>query len=159
MNLKITLAGLAAAALLACSFTPASAASGVTAGTLTCNAASGWGYIVGSTTDLNCTYTNTHGQTQHYNGKITKAGVDIGYHEGGILIWGVIAPTADLGKGALSGDYVGVTAGASFGVGANGNLLVGGSNKTISLQPLSVEGATGINVAAGLAGITLTAGS
>src|ERR1700677_1611756 len=103
MNLKMCLAGIAAAALAACIAAPASAQTkGVTAGTLTCNAASGWGYIFGSTTDLNCTYTNTHGQIAHYTGKITKAGVDIGYHEGGILIWGVIAPTAELGKGALS---------------------------------------------------------
>jgi hypothetical protein len=154
MNWKMCLTGIAAAALVAGIGAPAMAA-GVTAGTLTCNASSGWGYIVGSTTDLNCTYTDTGGKTEHYTGKITKVGVDIGFHEGGVLIWGVVAPTSSISKGALSGDYVGVTAGATAGVGGSANLLVGGSNKTISLQPLSVEGSTGVNVAAGLAGLTL----
>ena len=161
MNWKTYLVGMAAAALAAGIAAPASAQQpqGVTAGTLTCNAASGWGYIVGSTTDLKCTYTNTAGKVEHYNGSITKVGVDIGYHEGGVLIWGVLAPTSGIEKGALAGNYGGVTAGATVGVGAGANLLVGGSNKSISLQPLSVEGATGVNVAAGLAGLTLTPGS
>jgi hypothetical protein len=34
-------------------------------------------------------------------------------------------------------------------------VLVGGSRKSVSLQPLSVEGTAGINLALGIAGMTL----
>ena len=129
---------------------------GVTAGVLTCNADSGWGFILGSTTNLNCTYSDSAGKVETYTGKITRIGVDIGYHAGGVLAWAVLAPSTTVAKAALEGTYVGVTASAAAGVGAGANLLVGGSGNTISLQPLSVEGATGVNVAAGVAGLTLT---
>jgi hypothetical protein len=73
-----------------------------------------------------------------------------------VLAWAVLAPSANVAKAALEGTYVGLTASAAAGVGAGANLLVGGSGNTISLQPLSVEGGTGINIAAGIAGLTLT---
>jgi hypothetical protein len=72
------------------------------------------------------------------------------------MAWAVLAPTTNIAKGALAGEYGGVTAGAVAGVGAGANLLIGGSDQTISMQPLSVEGATGVNVAAGVARIVLT---
>jgi len=67
----------------------------------------------------------------------------------------VFAPTSDLRQGALSGDYVGATAQATVAVGAGANVLVGGFNKSIDLQPLSVEGSEGLNVAAGIGAISL----
>jgi hypothetical protein len=91
----------------------------------------------------------------HYSGSISKFGVDIGYTEGGVLIWGVVAPTSDMRPGALEGDYVGVSASATAGVGAGANVLVGGFDKSISLQPLSVSGNRGLNVAAGIGSISL----
>jgi hypothetical protein len=39
------------------------------------------------------------------------------------------------------------------GVGAN--VLIGGSNRTVTLQPVSFQGQSGLNVAAGVAGIDL----
>jgi hypothetical protein len=93
---------------------------------------------------------------EHYAGSIKKFGVDIGYTQEGVIIWGVLAPTAQVGPGALAGDYVGATASATVVGGVGGNFLVGGSNKSISLQPLSVEGNTGLNVAGGIGAITLT---
>ena len=72
-----------------------------------------------------------------------------------MLIWGVFAPTTNLARGALAGSYGGATASATVGVGAGANVLIGGSNHTISLQPLSIEGNTGLNVAAGIGAITL----
>jgi hypothetical protein len=157
MNWNTYLAA-AAVVVMAGAAQPAFAQSGgVAAGTLTCNADSGWGLILGSTTDLKCTYTSAGGRTESYTGKITKLGIDIGYHGAGVMVWAVLAPTADPAKGVLSGTYVGVTGGAHVGVGASGNLLIGGSDKTVTLQPLSIEGATGLNVAAGLAGLSLTA--
>src|SRR5580692_4414549 len=133
---------------------PASAQSAVKVGTLTCNVASGFGFIFGSSKALNCTYSGVGGQYEHYVGNITKFGADIGYTSGGILVWTVVAPVAMMHPGALAGAYAGGTASATVGVGLGANALVGGSNNTVALQPLSIEGNTGLNVAAGVASIT-----
>ncbi|HEY1258305.1 MAG TPA: DUF992 domain-containing protein [Stellaceae bacterium] len=135
--------------------TPALAQAGVKAGTLTCNVAAGWGFIFGSSKSLRCTFTQVGGRPSHYYGTISKFGVDIGYTQGGVLVWTVLAPTANVAPGALSGNYAGATASATAGVGVGANALIGGSNHTITLQPLSVEGNTGLNVAAGIGAITL----
>jgi len=130
-------------------------AGGVKAGFLTCNVSSGFGFVFGSSRDLKCTYAPKPGVVEHYNGTVKKFGVDIGFTQSAVVVWGVLAPTADLAPGALAGSYGGVTGGASVGIGAAANVLVGGSNNTISLQPLSIEGNTGLNVAAGIAAIDL----
>jgi hypothetical protein len=135
---------------------PASAQSAVKVGTLSCNVASGFGFIFGSSKALNCTYSGVGGQYEHYMGNITKFGADIGYTSGGIIVWTVVAPVAMMHPGALAGAYAGGTASATVGVGLGANALVGGSNNTIALQPLSIEGNTGLNVAAGVASITLS---
>src|SRR6266851_5486261 len=88
-------------------------------------------------------------------GNLMKFGVDIGYTQGGVLIWTVIAPAAILAPGSLAGSYAGGTASATVGVGVGAHELVGGSNNTIALQPLSLEGNSGLNVAAGIGAITL----
>jgi hypothetical protein len=72
-----------------------------------------------------------------------------------VIVWGVIAPTANLGPGSLAGNYAGASAGAAVGAGLGANALIGGSNQQIALQPLSIEGQTGLNVAAGIASIVL----
>ncbi len=156
MTWKLSVAVAAVALAAGLSGQPAwSQAAGTKAGVLTCNVDSGWGFVFGSTRDLKCTYSDNNGTTERYSGHIDKFGVDIGYHAGGIIAWAVIAPTANVEKGALVGTYGGLTGGAAVGVGASANLLVGGSNRTVSLQPLSVEGMTGLNVAAGIGGIVL----
>jgi Protein of unknown function (DUF992) len=127
----------------------------VQVGTLTCNVAGGWGFVFGSSKSLRCTFARAGGRPEHYAGSINKFGVDIGYTQGGVLVWGVFAPSANLAPGALSGNYGGVTGSATVGVGAGANVLVGGSNRTISLQPVSIEGNTGLNVAAGIGSISL----
>jgi hypothetical protein len=149
LGAAIAVAGLAIAT------TADAAPSGIRVGDLTCNVASGWGFVFGSSKDLHCTYRGSNGHREHYTGVISKFGVDLGYTEGGVLVWAVFAPTADMGKGALSGDYVGATAQATVAVGAGANVLVGGMKKSIDLQPLSVEGSKGLNVAAGIGSITL----
>jgi len=93
---------------------------------------------------------------QHYVGAINKFGVDIGYLQGGVIVWTVVAPTANLAPGSLSGTYAGATGSATVGVGVGANVLVGGSGNSIALQPISIEGTTGLNVAAGIAEMTLT---
>ena len=128
---------------------------GVKAGVLTCNVSSGWGLVFGSSRDLRCVYSHDHGSGENYVGKIRKFGVDIGYQDGGVIAWTVVAPTSDVGKGALAGDYGGVAGSATAGVGVGANVLTGGFKDSFALQPVSVEGNTGLNVAAGIAQITL----
>jgi len=149
--------GMGAAASLAfIGAAQADDSAGVKAGVLTCNVASGWGFVFGSSKDLNCTYSETPDHVEHYVGKITKIGVDIGYTQGGVIAWGVVAPSATLAPGALAGSYAGVSAEATAGVGVGANALVGGSDHHVTLQPVSVEGMTGLNAAGGISGITLS---
>jgi hypothetical protein len=70
------------------------------------------------------------------------------------MSWVVFAP-GKLGPGALAGTYAGATAEATFAVGLGANVLVGGSQSSVALQPVSVQGQTGLNIAAGLAKFTL----
>jgi hypothetical protein len=154
------LSGLAAAAFgvaigVAGGGAPAAAQGNVQVGTLTCNVSGGWGFVFGSSKAVRCTFARAGGRPEHYAGSINKFGVDIGYTQGGVLVWGVFAPSGGLAPGALSGNYVGATGSATVGVGAGANVLVGGSNRTISLQPVSIEGNTGLNVAAGIGSISL----
>jgi Protein of unknown function (DUF992) len=153
VGLAIGAIGLAAG--IAAQGTPAQAQSGVRIGTLNCNVAGGWGFVFGSSKALHCTLTPGWRHPEHYAGSISKFGVDIGYTNGGVLVWAVFAPTAHLAPGSLAGNYVGATGSATVGVGVGANVLVGGSGNSISLQPLSIEGNTGLNVAAGIGSITL----
>lgn len=158
MRTKLHLAAAVIAAIGTASglAAPASAAPGVAVGVLSCNVASGWGFIFGSSRALNCTLAGANGNSEHYTGQITKFGADIGYTQGGVLVWTVFAPQAMLARGAIAGGYAGGTASATVGVGVGANALIGGSGNTIALQPLSIEGNQGLNVAAGIAAISLT---
>lgn len=154
---NIGLALLAAGGIAAGSVaidTAAHAQAGVTAGVLTCNVSSGYGFIFGSNRELHCVYSTTG---ERYVGHISKFGVDIGYTHAGVIVWTVVAPSANLAPGALAGHYGGATAGATAGVGVAANALIGGNHNTIQLQPLSIEGNQGLNVAAGIAEVTLHA--
>jgi hypothetical protein len=153
-SLRIVL-GLAAAASLGFASQAMADPTGVKAGVLTCNVNGGWGLIFGSTKEIHCDFTSDGKTVDHYEGHINKYGVDIGYHNGGIMAWGVFAPSTPVAPGSLTGNYGGVTASATVGVGAGANVLIGGSANSISLQPLSLEGNTGLNVAAGVASIDL----
>jgi len=150
-------AAVLAAGALALAGAADAAPHGVKVGTLTCNVASGWGFVFGSSKDLHCTFRPNSHTSEHYTGTISKFGVDIGYTEGGVLVWGVFAPASDVRAGALAGDYAGATASATVGVGLGANVLIGGLDKSIALQPLSVEGNKGLNVAAGVGAISLSA--
>lgn len=131
-------------------------AQAVKAGVLTCNVAGGFGFIFGSSRSVNCTLSAGGGPPQNYVGAINKFGVDIGYVRGAVMVWAVLAPTTNPGPGSLAGTFVGATGSATVGVGIGANVLVGGSANSISLQPLSIEGNTGLNVAGGIAEMTLT---
>ena len=152
---RLMLCGVALAAFSAAA--PAEAAPhGVNVGSLTCNVASGWGFIFGSSKDLRCTFRQANRHAEHYTGTISKFGVDIGYTDGGVLVWDVVAPSSDTRPGALDGDYVGAAASATVGVGVGANVLVGGFDQSFALQPVSVSGEEGLNVAAGVGAISLS---
>jgi Protein of unknown function (DUF992) len=154
-KLAVAVSALGFAAGVLALGTPAQAQN-VKAGVLSCNVASGFGFIFGSSKAVNCSFSPAGGPPQHYVGSIDKFGVDIGYTAGGVLVWAVLAPTTAPAPGSLAGAYGGATASATAAVGVGANVLVGGSGNTISLQPLSIEGNTGLNVAAGVAALTLT---
>lgn len=124
-------------------------------GTVACDISAGIGLIVTSKKQLTCMFTPSQpGPREVYIGSITKFGLDLGATAGGEMIWAVYAPTSRR-FGALAGHYGGVTAEATVGAGVGANVLVGGSNRTVTLQPVSVQGQTGVNVAVGVAGLEL----
>lgn len=148
------LTALSTLALAQAPASPAANQSGVNVGSLQCKVSGGMGFVFGSSKDLDCLFVRTNGAAEHYVGSINRYGVDIGFTKEAHIVWVVFSPGA-IGPGALAGDYGGATAGASFGVGLGANVLVGGSNKQVALQPVSVEGSVGLNVAAGVASVTL----
>jgi hypothetical protein len=155
MSSGLRYAATIAAIALSAPFAVSANAENIQVGTLSCNASGSVGFVFGSTNELGCTF-SAPGRIEHYTGQISKFGVDIGYTQGGILVWTVFAPTAQLRPGDLAGTYGGATAGATVGVGGSINALIGGNGSTISLQPVSFQGNTGLNIAAGIASMTLT---
>jgi hypothetical protein len=124
-------------------------------GTLSCDISGGIGLIVTSKKDLTCMFTPSQpGPREVYVGSITKFGLDLGATAGGEMVWAVYAPTTRK-FGALAGNYGGATAEATVGAGLGANVLVGGSDRTVALQPVSVQGQAGLNVAAGVAELRL----
>jgi len=151
------LLSFAVAAALA---TPALAqqAGGTKVGFLTCKTSTSLGLIIGSHQKISCSFKpDAGGLPENYQGSIGRLGLDLGVKGGGIMTWAVFAPVNGYHHGALAGTYVGGSGSASFGVGVGANALVGGSHKSIALQPLSVEGNVGVNLALGVAGLTLRA--
>ena len=145
----------AAAALL--SGAPASAQSNsIRQGVLTCQTSASVGLIVGSRQRLRCQFKSETGRTQNYVGTIGRLGLDLGVTAGGVMAWAVLASTANIPSRALAGEFVGASGDISVGVGVGANVLVGGTRKSVSLQPLSVEGQVGVNLALGVARMRLS---
>ena len=148
-------AALTAVAIGGLAIGPVSARERVKVGTLACDISPGLGLIIGSQKQVACTFTpSRRGPREAYVGKINKIGLDIGATTGGELAWAVYAPTTRR-HGALAGRYGGASAEVTVGLGAGANVLVGGSNRTITLQPISVQGQAGLNLAVGIAGLEL----
>jgi len=159
MSLKLFKCSIAAVAmsaivsLVAVGAAAAQAPQAPPGGQLVCHVAGGMGFIVGSSRAVDCKFTPTDGYPELYTGRINKIGLDLGWKRGGVLAWAVLSPGLTRGPGALAGNYVGATAEVVAGVGAGANAQVGG-NKVV-LNPLSVSGAIGINLAAGIADLDL----
>jgi hypothetical protein len=152
--LRSVLAAASAATLLVGVATAAYSQSGANVGTLTCNVAGGIGFVFGSSKDLSCLFTRTNGTAERYSGSIKKFGIDVGFTKEAQMVWLVLAP-GNIAPGAIAGSYGGATASGTVGVGVGANVLVGGSNKQVTLQPVSVEGSIGLNAAAGIGVVEL----
>jgi len=127
---------------------------GVNVGSLNCRVAGGVSFIFGSSKDLHCIFHRDDGRAEVYQGKVKRFGVDIGFTKEAHIIWLVAAP-GYVEPGALVGNYAGVSAAVAAGLGVGANVLVGGGPRQITLQPVSVEGSVGLNVALGVAEIEL----
>ena len=147
-----------AAFMLAALVGTARAQDRVQLGVLECRGAASIGFVVGSVTNLGCVLRVEGLPEDRYIATIRKVGLDLGITQETALAWGVYAPVVRLAPGDLAGDYAGAQGSASIGVGAGGNVLIGGSNNTIALQPLSLQGQVGLNLAAGLESLELRPG-
>jgi hypothetical protein len=139
------------------SFASAQEKKGATVGMLRCNEASGWGMVFGSTKDLSCVFTNSEkgAKVVRFTGTIKKYGIDIGFTQNAVILWAVVSTSDKFTPGDLAGSYGGATAEVAWAGGLGANVLLGGSKKGFALQPLSVQGYNGINLAAGVAEVEL----
>ncbi len=123
-------------------------------GTLKCDVSGGIGLILGSKKEMTCTFNKNDGTTEEYTGNVLKIGVDVGYTHESVLLWAVLAPSGKHDVGGMAGRYTGAGAEATAVGGVGANLLFSAGNN-FTLQPLSVQGQTGLNVAAGVSSIKL----
>ena len=146
----------AAAVALTMVFAPADAQPRrIQLGTLTCSMSSSIGLIVGSQKNVNCIFRGQPGEPDEaYTGTMTTLGLDIGITTGGVIVWTVFADSSRY-AGMLAGRYAGATAEVSVAAGLGANVLVGGSNRTVALQPLSLQGQMGLDIAAGVGELDL----
>jgi hypothetical protein len=147
-------AALVAAGISAATLPADAQQSRVQVGQLACSLSSGIGMIVGSQRNVSCTFQPNNGPPEAYVGTMTKLGLDVGFTTGSAIIWTVFTGTNRY-VGMLSGTYTGAQADATIGAGIGANALIGGSNRSVALQPLSVQGQTGLNVAAGIGSLEL----
>ena len=157
MRRSLALAAVALALSAPAAMTSAQQAS-VQVGVLECRGGSSIGFIVGSVTNLGCVLRAAGQPDDFYVATIRKVGLDLGITQESVLAWGVFAPVNRLGPGDLAGNYAGAQGSATLGIGVGGNALVGGSNNSIALQPVSVQGQVGIGIAAGLESLELRPG-
>lgn len=131
---------------------------GTKVGALTCKTSASLGLVIGSHQKLACSFSPSDGTApDYYTGHVTRLGLDLGFKAAGVMVWGVFAPTNGIHHGALAGSYVGGSGDIALGLGVGAKALFGGSHRSIALQPLSVEGQVGVNLALGVAGLRLNA--
>jgi hypothetical protein len=127
----------------------------VQAGTLSCRLDPSIGFVIFGHQTMECSFQPVSGPVQAYEGAINTVGIDLGVSEGGRFAWAVFGPASGIPYGALAGEYVGASGDVGIGLGAGANVLVGGSNRSIALQPVSLEGSVALNVVAGLSQLKL----
>jgi hypothetical protein len=125
-------------------------------GTLTCKGKGGIGLILGSKETLRCTYAPSgKGPKRSFSGTLTRIGLDVGVKGKSTMVWAVLGSTTALPGEALGGTFAGVSADVAVGIGAGANVLIGGNKNSVVLQPLSIKGQTGLNLAVGVSSLKL----
>lgn len=149
---------VAALAVVTLSIVPAlgqSPQSWAQAGMLSCNLNPSIGFVIFGHQSMECKFQPVSGAVQAYDGAMNTVGVDLGISGGGRFAWAVFGPASGIPSGALAGEYVGASGDIGLGVGVGANVLVGGSNRSVALQPVSLEGSMAINAVAGLSQLKL----
>jgi hypothetical protein len=156
MKAMVGFATLALAATLVAPMSASAQQGAGKVGALSCDVSGGIGLIIGSQKTVTCRFDPAAPgwPAEVYVGSISKFGLDIGATTGGQMIWSVFAG-GTARPGGLAGNYGGATAEATIAAGLGANVLVGGSDRTVALQPLSVTGQTGLNLAVGVAELIL----
>src|SRR5436190_7318629 len=152
--MRVSTIAIAMAALMA-PIASANALPPARAGILQCQGGQNVAFVVGSVTNLECVFQSEGRRPEPYIATVRRYGVDLGFTDQTRLTWAVNAPSSRISRGELAGNYGGVGANASVGIGGGGNFLVGGPANAYALQPISLQGQTGLNVAAGIADIQL----
>lgn len=152
---KLVITGVAAASMFILTPKAQAADENVQTGVLKCTVAGGAGLILGSKKKLDCVFEKSNGSEENYTGRILKVGLDIGVTKESHISWAVFAPSEQNAEGALEGSYAGLSAEATVVGGVGANALVGGGQDSVTLQPLSVQTQTGLNVAGGIGSIKL----
>jgi hypothetical protein len=135
---------------------PSANAGALKLGMLDCHIDGGTAYVVGSDKRVTCLFHPTfRGPTEHYTGMISKLGVDLGQTTHGELVWAVLSASRDRQPGSLAGKYFGVNAEASVGYGGGANVMLGGFDRSYALQPVSIQGQTGLNAAVAITSLQL----
>jgi hypothetical protein len=115
---------------------------------LTCDVSAGIDLIIASQKQISCAFApQGPGRREDYDGYIAKYGLDLGLTSGRFMVWSVFTETV-AGPGFLAGDYYGASGEVTVAAGLGANVLVGGSNRTVALQPISISGQRGLNLPA-----------
>jgi hypothetical protein len=153
---SMSAAGAAVMAAFLAGATPAAAVQAhANVARLICRVGPSVGALIAFRRRMECRFEASDGRVERYSGTMTRFGLDVGVTGGGLMVWSVVARTQNRNPRALAGHYIGISADASLGLGAGTKLLVGGSRRSTMLQPLSLVGKAGLNLAAGVAGLTL----
>lgn len=125
------------------------------AGMLRCNLDPSVGFVIFGHQSMQCKFQPVSGAIQAYDGAINTVGLDLGVSGGGRFAWAVFGSASGIPVGALAGEYVGASGDIGLGVGVGANVLVGGSNRSVALQPVSLEGSMSVEAVAGLSQLKL----
>jgi Protein of unknown function (DUF992) len=155
MRMTWTVGVIGASALLCAATLPARAET-FRVGRLLCLSNPRVGLVLGSAQSLRCVFYARNSPRQYvYEGRIRRVGLDLGVTSAGTLSWAVLARNSHIGPGTLRGNYVGASGNLALGPGLGANVLIGGSRRSVMLQPLSIERSIGLNLAAGVTNLTL----
>jgi Protein of unknown function (DUF992) len=125
------------------------------AGVLECEGRRTTGKLVMSQARLHCVFRSDGRQPERYVAKVRRYGVDLGLTDETRMAWAVNAPINDFGRSELRGRYGGLSANAAALFGFGGSFLLRGSDRAAALQPISLQGQTGLNLAAGVTEVEL----